>query len=195
MGRESIKQSPESSQSSQESQKEIKESKESLHQIEDIKAFVNRILEYDHDLKQWAFHLTFNKEESKDLVQETYMRAIKNMNTFRDEISLRAWLFTILKYIFINEYRRKQLCPVTYTDDLSIINIKVTLTSTESIINEKEILHLFTKINQDDALTFQWYMEGFKYEEIAGILHIPLGTVKSRIFHARQVLIKLIKHR
>jgi RNA polymerase sigma-70 factor, ECF subfamily len=196
MGGKSIKESAKSGKPSQKSRKEIKESKESLPYVNKNKEdFVKEILKYETILMRWALHLTYNKEESEDLIQETFYKALKNMNNCRDDTVLKTWLFTILKNTFLNNYRRQKNSPIVYTDDLSIINVTVNLTSIESDINRKEILSLFAKINKKNALTFKLYMIGYKYSEIASILNIPIGTVKSRVSYAREELMKLINQK
>jgi RNA polymerase sigma-70 factor, ECF subfamily len=193
MGKTGITPVTKGSQSSQKSKEEVKESKESISQINKNKDLINRILIYQNDLEKWAFKLTRNKEDSEDLVQETYYKALYYMNKFRDEISLKAWLFTILKYTFINNYRRKQSNLVNYVEDITLFDFKPTHETIESGIREKDIISLFDKINQRDAFIFYLYISGYKYEEISTLLNIKLGTVKSRISRARVSLTKLIK--
>ncbi len=69
--------------------------------------FSNAVIDFSSNLKPFAINLTQDKEEANDLVQETIYRALVNREKFREGTNLKAWLFTIMKNIFINGYRRK----------------------------------------------------------------------------------------
>lgn len=148
-------------------------------------------------LNSFAYNLTKNKEESKDLYQETAFRAMTNRDKFKAGTNLKAWLFTIMKNIFINNYRKKVKRNTILDDtdnmyylnstDLSISNGA----GTNMVLDE---LHSMIK-DLDDSIRipFEMHFSGFKYQEIADQLELPLGTVKSRIFFARKELKHKIK--
>jgi RNA polymerase sigma-70 factor (ECF subfamily) len=143
-------------------------------------------------LHSFAFNLTKNSEDAKDLYQETAYRAMTNMDKFRPGTNLKAWLFTIMKNIFINNYRKKNKANtiVDSTDNLYYINSTVSAIDNraESSIMMKELVRLIEKLDDSIRVPFLMHYQGYKYQEIADYLDLPLGTVKSRIFFARKEL-------
>ncbi len=143
-------------------------------------------------LYSFAYNLTKNIEDAKDLYQETAFRAISNRDKFRPGTNLKAWLFTIMKNIFINNYRKKTKASTIMdsTDNLYYINSgKNTIhNGGESNIMMKELWAMISNLEDGIRIPFVMHYEGFKYQEIAEHLKLPLGTVKSRIFFARREL-------
>jgi RNA polymerase sigma factor (sigma-70 family) len=156
--------------------------------------FNTRILTEKSSLKNFALSLTHNGEDANDLLQDTYVKAITYREKFEDSTNLRAWLFTIMKNTFINAYRRnvktKQL--ISKGDDIAMNRAfkQNSYNHCDSRINAKEIIREIEHLNDDYKVPFTRYYNGYKYEEIAQELHLPLGTVKSRIFLARKILMK-----
>jgi len=150
-------------------------------------------------LHSFAFNLTKNTEDAKDLYQETAYRAITNMDKFRPGTNFKAWLFTIMKNIFINNYRKKAKANtiVDSTDNLYYINSTVDAIANraESSMMMKELVTLIEKLDDSIRVPFLMHYQGYKYQEIADYLDLPLGTVKSRIFFARKELKDLIGKR
>lgn len=148
-------------------------------------------------LKNFAYSLTSNTEEAQDLVQETFLKALKYRDKFADATNLKAWLYTILKNTFINSYRRsiKTRQIITQTDDLSLVKPLNGSNSPDanSQINLKHILNAVDRLEDEYKIPFTRYNDGYKYQEIAEELDIPIGTVKSRIFLARKRLMKDLK--
>lgn len=148
-------------------------------------------------LKNFAYSLTLNSEEAQDLVQETFLKALKYRDKFVDATNLKAWLYTIMKNTFINTYRRsiKTRQIITQTDDIS--NVKQLNGSSapdaESQINVKNIHKAINALEDEYKVPFTRYFDGFKYKEIAEELDLPIGTVKSRIFLARKKLMTDLK--
>ena len=153
---------------------------------------MNSILSLDDRLRQYAFSLTHNQEDAEDLVQDTYLKVLQNSDRFAEATNLKAWVCTIMRNTFINGYRRKQKSRVT--TDSSEDN--ALFASTASVSSDAADLPLYVseittaissmKDSQRDA--FELFVDGFKYHEIADKLQISIGTVKSRIFFARQKL-------
>ncbi len=160
--------------------------------------FNTRILEEKGSLKNFAISLTRNSEDALDLLQETYLKAMTYRSKFEDSTNLKAWLFTIMKNTFINAYRRetkiKQL--ISKGDEIAMNRAfkQNSYDHCESRINAKEILKQIEVLNDDYKIPFTRYYTGYKYEEIAAEMKLPLGTIKSRIFIARKILMDSLKH-
>lgn len=154
--------------------------------------FYNRFHQMSPVLNAFAYNLTKNTEESKDLFQETAFRAMTNMDKFRPDTNLKAWLFTIMKNIFINNYRKKSKANTIIDDTENLFYIN---TGGAAIHNEAEsnmivdeLSGLIESLDDSIRVPFMMHYQGFKYQEIADQLDLPLGTVKSRIFFARKEL-------
>ncbi len=147
-------------------------------------------------LNSFAYNLTKNVEDAKDLYQETAFRAMTNREKFRPGTNFKAWLFTIMKNIFINNYRKKVKSNTIMdsTDNLFYINSGDTTISNdgESDIMMKELNKMIEVLDDSIKIPFLMHYRGYKYQEIADHLDLPLGTVKSRIFFARKELKQLI---
>lgn len=150
-------------------------------------------------LNAFAYNLTKNSEDAKDLYQETAFRALTNRDKFRPGTNFKAWLFTIMKNIFINNYRKKVKANTIMdtTENLYYINSGSVVISNkaESNIMMKELTRMIEDLDDSIKIPFVMHYQGFKYQEIADQLELPLGTVKSRIFFARKELKELIGKR
>ena len=154
--------------------------------------FVSQFNGMEYKLKAFAMKLVNNWNDAEDLYQETAYRAFKYREMFKAETNMKAWLMTIMKNIFINDYRKKKknrtLSDWTDTDYLINSNHHSTGNSGEVILAVEEIQELITKLDEQLATPFKMRFVGYKYQEIADELSLPLGTVKSRIFMARKEL-------
>lgn len=154
--------------------------------------FYNRFHQMSPVLNAFAYNLTKNTEESKDLFQETAFRAMTNIDKFRPDTNLKAWLFTIMKNIFINNYRKKSKANtiIDDTENLFYINTGGPVINNEAESNMilAELSVLVESLDDSIKVPFMLHYQGFKYQEIAEQLELPLGTVKSRIFFARKEL-------
>lgn len=143
-------------------------------------------------LNSFAYNLTKNSEDAKDLYQETAFRAMTNRDKFRPGTNLKAWLFTIMKNIFINNYRKKMKANTIMdnTDNLYYLNSGSNSidNAADSNILIKELTGMIDLLDDSTRIPFMMHYQGFKYQEIADHLDLPLGTVKSRIFFARKDL-------
>ena len=161
--------------------------------------FSNRIDELALTLQSFAYSLTKNGEDAKDLFQETAFRAIKNREKFASGTNLKAWLFTIMKNTFINNYRRKTKANTIFdsTDNMYYINSGSTSIANqgESNIMMDELTSMIESLDDSTRVPFLMHYQGYKYNEIADHLELPLGTVKSRIFFARKELKALVNKR
>jgi RNA polymerase sigma-70 factor (ECF subfamily) len=143
-------------------------------------------------LHSFAYNLTKNTEDAKDLYQETAFRALSNRDKFQPGTNFKAWMFTIMKNIFINNYRKKVKANTILdtTDNQYYLNSgsHATGNAAEGSIMLKELNTLVSSLDDSIRIPFLMHFEGFKYQEIADELQLPLGTVKSRIFFARKEL-------
>ena len=143
-------------------------------------------------LMPFAFTLTNDKEDAKDLFQETLCRALANKDKYSIGTNIKAWLYTIMRNIFINRYRKKSSRQIVYKDMFNefFAGSSRAITFNEAIgsMNIKEIQKQIINLPDVFKHPFVLYFDGFKYNEIATILREPLGTVKSRIHFARKLL-------
>ena len=159
--------------------------------------FYDELLTYQNPLKYFALKLTADNEDAEDLLQETFLKALKYKDKFQEKTNLKAWLYTIMKNTFINNYRRKvkRKTIMDNTDDDYFVNStkQSSPISPESEYNYKEITKTVNALNDECRIPFQMHNEGYKYKEIADELEMPIGTVKSRIFLARKKLTEALK--
>jgi RNA polymerase sigma-70 factor, ECF subfamily len=161
--------------------------------------FTASLNELTEALNAFAYNLTRDQEDAKDLYQETAYRAMTNRDKFAEGTNLKAWLFTIMKNIFINNYRKKKRknTILDSTDNMFFLNSGEGSigNEAESNILMGELENMVDSLNPSIKIPFAMHYEGYKYQEIADLLDLPLGTVKSRIFFARQELQDLVKKR
>ena len=143
-------------------------------------------------MNSFAYNLTKNQEEAKDLYQETAYRAITNRDKFNPGTNFKAWTFTIMKNIFINNYRKKvkSATIIDTTDNLFFLNsgsVSLDNDAGRNILME-ELEGMIDGLDDSIKTPFMMHYIGHKYQEIADHLDLPLGTVKSRIFFARKEL-------
>ncbi|MDX1666433.1 MAG: RNA polymerase sigma factor [Saprospiraceae bacterium] len=150
-------------------------------------------------LNAFAMSLTNDKEEAKDLFQETAYRTFKNKDKYRKGTNFRAWVMTIMKNIFINNYRKKsrRSTIMDSTDDNYYINSggETVENGALSEITNKELVGMVDSLEDHLREPFLMAFRGYKYKEIAEHFDLPLGTVKSRIFFARKYLKEMIEER
>lgn len=143
-------------------------------------------------LRPFAFTLTKDQEAAKDLVQETLFRALANKEKYHIGTNIKAWMYTIMRNIFINNYRRKSKQQTIFdhtANDFLIDTNQVTITNDAiATLNLKEVQEAIHKLPEIFRNPFLLYFDGYKYHEIADMLHEPLGTIKSRIHFARKLL-------
>ena len=150
-------------------------------------------------LHAFAFNLTKNKDDAHDLYQETAFRAIKNKEKFTPGTNFKAWLMTIMKNIFINDYRKriKRNTIMDATDNNYFINsgARTVVNNGGANILIGELTDMIEELEDGFKIPFLMHYRGYKYFEISDAMDLPLGTVKSRIFFARKELKKKIQSR
>ena len=163
----------------------------------DTAKFRRELLEVQSELQRFAYKLTADRDEANDLLQETSLKALGNMEKYTPGTNFKGWVYTIMRNIFINNYRKevRDQIFVDQTDNLFHIN---TPRETDEFITDngydtKEIYRVVHSLPRDYRIPFLMHISGFKYREIADRLGLPLGTVKSRIFFTLQQLQNLLK--
>lgn len=161
--------------------------------------FTSRMLEYNDAMNYFAYTLCRDKESSKDLVQETILKALTYEKQYREDTNLKAWLFTIMKNIFINNYRKEKKMRMVFdgSKDLYYLNVAETnkQLDPEKRFEQGEVLHNMNSLESEYQAPLQMFFEGFKYKEIADELGLPIGTIKSRIFLGRKQLASKMEYR
>jgi len=149
-------------------------------------------------LKPFAITLTRDSEDAKDLFQETLYRALANEDKYSIGTNIKAWLYTIMRNIFINSYRKKskQNIVADVSANEFLLNSAKATTANDAVasLNMQEIYKVINNLPEIFKSPFMLHYDGFKYDEIAVILHEPLGTIKSRIHFARKLLKAQIDH-
>jgi len=156
--------------------------------------FQNSLTALENKLYYFALSLTSNSDKAHDLVQETFLRALTYQSKFCSDTNLMAWVYTIMKNTFINEYRRNIKAKTALEYQYGSLKVSFSkddyYPSVESVHAEKEIHKKIALLEEEFRVPFQLFLSGYKYKEIAERLSLPLGTVKSRIFFTRRKLSK-----
>jgi len=158
-----------------------------------IQEFNSLVINNSDGLKPFAITLTKDREEAQDLYQETLYKAFAHRDKYQPGTNIRAWLCTIMRNIFINEYRRNERKRVVF-DTIQYAEKNTSYSSnSDRTLRMKEIngaIYNLPGIFKNACLL---YFQGYKYGEIAVALNEPLGTIKSRIHFARKMLQKNIE--
>ncbi len=159
------------------------------------KTFEKEILELETNLSRYAYSLTSNRDDAKDLVQETFFKALNNQEKFNEHTNIKAWVYTIMKNTFINDYRRRSKRQTMFSSDVHeyIINSRPADLGPEADFGFRELTNVVNSLEPEFKVPFQMHDNGFKYQEIADELGLHLGTVKSRIHFSRQKLMEKLK--
>ena len=166
--------------------------------------FEKEFLPHMDALYNFGFHLCYNEEDANDLVQETFMKAYRFIDSYQEGSNAKAWLFKILKNAFINEYRKKSKRPnkVDFEDIVSYHNSEDTsyvgsLDMREEIFRDMigdEVMFALNSLPVDfRTVILLCDIEGFTYEEMSKIIDIPIGTVRSRLHRARNMIKEKLK--
>ncbi|MBD5330046.1 MAG: sigma-70 family RNA polymerase sigma factor [Bacteroides sp.] len=160
-------------------------------------SFKDRVIGLQSNLMSFAYQLTSNREQAEDLLQDTTLKALSNEDKYVDNVNFKGWIFTIMRNIFINNYRQtvRQATVIDKTEDLYHLNISQDsgINTPEGSYAVKEISVVLNSFSDDYRIPFNMFVAGYKYNEIAEKLDLPLGTVKSRIFFARKRLREELK--
>lgn len=159
--------------------------------------FTSLLTNHQPSLKMYALHFTHDTEDANDLVQDTMLKAISYYTKFREGTNIKAWLYTIMKNTFINNYKKmvRVSAFVVRADEISSANLMYSSTHNqgETKFVMDDLQNALKKLPDTYLVPFNMYFEGYKYHEIAEHLHLPIGTVKTRIHVARQLIKKYLK--
>ncbi|GJM32330.1 MAG: RNA polymerase sigma factor [Saprospiraceae bacterium] len=150
-----------------------------------------------NSLRAFSLKLTGNNDDAEDLYQDTAVRIITNAEKYHPGTNFKAWAVTIMRNIFINNYRKKmrRSMIIDQTPNNYYLNSgdKTVINDGEMTVAFKELMEMVDQLPDDFRTPFMMAYEGYKYDEIAEELESPLGTIKSRIFFARKKLQKMYK--
>lgn len=160
-------------------------------------SFNNQLIAIQDELLRFAIKLTADRDDANDLLQETALKALHNEDKYQPETNFKGWMYTIMRNIFINNYRKvvREQTFVDQTENSYFLNQydQTGFESTESAHDLKELRRIVNALPQEYRVPFSMHVAGFKYKEIAEKLNIPIGTVKSRIHFTRQKLQRELK--
>ena len=149
------------------------------------------------NMMNFALMLTANRDDAEDLMQDTTLKVLDNREKFVDNVNFKGWVLTVMRNIFINNYHKIVRTQTLVDQGVDLYNLDVVneygFDSPDGSFQIQEITKAIESLNNDLKIPFSMYLSGYKYNEIAEKLNLPLGTVKSRIFFARQDLQKKLK--
>jgi len=159
--------------------------------------FTTEVQQMSISLRPAALNLTRDADEARDLVQETLLKALLNRDKFKAGTNLKAWLFTIMRNTFINNYNKitRRTTSIDTTENLqysTTVDSFVTHNNATATFVMRDIDQALSDLNEDFRTPFMMYYIGYKYLEIADKLELPIGTVKNRIHIARKQLKKML---
>lgn len=161
------------------------------------KAFETKLLGLQSNLLNFAYMLTSNRDDAYDLLQDTTIKALDNEDKYVENTNFKGWVFTIMRNIFINNYRKvvRSATVVDTTEDLYHLNLPQDsgFETPEGSVAANEITGAINALTEEYRIPFSMYVAGYKYNEISEKMNLPLGTVKSRIFFARKQLQDTLK--
>ena len=191
------------------SEKETQDPEEEQQQLEKLEKdeiFERELLPYIDALHNFAYNLCFNEDEANDLVQETYMKAYRFIRSYQTGTNAKAWLFKILKNVYINQYRKRSRRPTSvdiddvnvYTesddDQATMAYLDLRKEMFDDMLGDEVTIALNSLPIEFRSVILLCDIEGFSYEEIAKIIEKPIGTVRSRLFRARNMLKEKLKN-
>lgn len=159
--------------------------------------FQEKLLGMQENMMNFALSLTANRDDAKDLMQETSLKVLDNKEKFVDNRNFKGWVLTVMRNIFINQYHRIVRTQTIIDQNMDLYNLDVVndseFGSPDGSLQLQEITDAIQELSQDLKVPFSLYVSGYQYNEIAETLNLPIGTVKSRIFFARKELRKRLK--
>ncbi|MBC8620995.1 RNA polymerase sigma factor [Parabacteroides faecis] len=159
--------------------------------------FQQKLVGLQENMLNFALMLTADRDDAQDLLQDTTLKVLNNQEKFVDNVNFKGWVLTVMRNIFINNYHKVVRTQTIVDSSADLYNLNVTsdsgFDSPDSSYQIQEISKAIEQLNDDLRVPFSMFVTGYKYHEIAEKLDLPLGTIKSRIFFARQELQKVLK--
>lgn len=159
--------------------------------------FESLLLGLQTNLLNFAYSLTLNRDDAEDLLQDTTLKVLNNEDKYVEGTNFKAWIFTVMRNVFINNRRRTSRAAVIVDTSEDLYQINVPVEGAESNPDDsysvKEISDVINRFPDDYRIPITMHLAGYQYSEIAKKLGVPVGTIKSRIFYARKRLAKLLR--
>lgn len=156
--------------------------------------FTCELLELKNKLYYYAISLTSAPDQADDLLQDTLLKVLIFRDKFREDTNFKAWVYTIMKNTFINDYRRnvktRNIFDNSNHDFFTMLSKDEVYPAPDSLYITYEIHKTIDALKDEFRIPFNLFLEGYRYKEIAEQLDLPLGTVKSRIFFTRKKLLR-----
>jgi RNA polymerase sigma-70 factor (ECF subfamily) len=167
---------------------------ETLNRFDRKDRFTGSLLKANAQLFYYALQLTEDRDDAKDLVQETNYKALKNFSRLKHEEHKNAWLYTILRNTHINNLRsghHRNIKMNKSDQDVQISNAIIPeFDNPDRIFYRKELMDKIRNLPPAYAKPLKLFLAGYAYKEIAHMTEVPIGTVKSRIHLAKEKLKK-----
>lgn len=159
--------------------------------------FNKKLLGLQENMMNFALMLTANRDDAQDLLQDTTLKVLDNQDKFVDNVNFKGWVLTVMRNIFINNYHKIVRVQTVVDSSADIYNLDIVndsgFDSPDKAYQIQEITKAINGLNDDLKVPFSMFLSGYKYNEIADKLNVPLGTVKEPYFLARQELQKQLK--
>lgn len=159
--------------------------------------FQQKLLGLQENMLNFALSLTANRDDAQDLLQDTTLKVLNNQEKFIDNVNFKGWVLTVMRNIFINNYYKVVRAQTVVDSSADLYNLDVVnesgFDSPDKAYQIQEISKAIDRLSDEFKIPFSMFLSGYKYYEIGEKLDLPLGTVKSRIFFARQELQKSLK--
>jgi len=154
--------------------------------------FQKNLLNLQENMMNFALQLTANRDDAQDLLQDTTLKVLDNQEKYIDNVNFKGWVLTVMRNIFINNYHKIVRTQTMVDQNADLYNLDIIndsgFDSPDGSYQLNEINHAIENLDKELKIPFSLYLSGYKYQEIADQLALPLGTIKSRIFFARREL-------
>jgi RNA polymerase sigma-70 factor (ECF subfamily) len=159
--------------------------------------FQQKLLSMQDNMMNFALKLTANRDDAQDLLQDTALKVLNIQDKFVDNTNFKGWVLTVMRNIFINNYHKVVRSRMMIERNADLYNLNVVnesgFDSPDGSWQIQEITKLINNLDDELKIPFLMHISGYKYREIAEKLDKPLGTIKNRIFFARQELQRELK--
>ncbi|MDL2278865.1 RNA polymerase sigma factor [Parabacteroides sp. OttesenSCG-928-G07] len=156
--------------------------------------FQKKLIGLQENMMNFALTLTANRDDAQDLLQDTTLKVLNNQDKFVDNVNFKGWVLTVMRNLFINNYHKVVRTQTVIDQNADLYNLDIIndsgFDSPEGSYQMSEINNAINNLSEEMRIPFSMFLSGYKYHEIADKLSLPLGTIKSRIFFARQELQK-----